>query len=87
MDKLDYLWGLVVQMGLVISIYGNFQLWMLQTPNIDTCRSSVLLQEVDKGGQIVCQVLGRIQSFKELNLVLFFVLFGLQLFVLFAILN
>ena len=71
--------SLVVKMSFVVVINFNLALGVLKSANIDTCRSRVLLQEVDETRQVVRQVLGSLQLRKEVCLVFFFLLGSLDL--------
>ena len=87
MNELDNLWCLVVHVCFVICIDVDLALRELKATYIDTSSTSILLQEIDKSGQIVSQIFGFLERSKELSLVIFFLFLGFELVLTLALLN
>ena len=78
MDEFDDHLCVVVKMGFVVIINFDLALGVLKSANIDSSSTCILLQEVDKVGQVVCQVLRLLQLLEEVSLVFFFLFCSLD---------
>ena len=64
-NELDNLRLVVVKVSLVISVYSDLTLWVLELAKVDASCSCVLLEEVDEVWQVVIEILGLLKLVVE----------------------